>query len=330
MTSYAGTNATKEKHMQRLTHNVLMLIVAVLVLNTSLARADGGFDTFLRFGPPMNPFPAVVLLNIQIWNGEGMGWGTIPVPPVIIPPGTPASVKRDLIQAALQAVTDPRIGAITPLPPAGLQVHLNTLRPIRVGFFPMGTGENPDYVECKGLDLGVTSYVGSFNPYDYQGQPAIFTAGIVTDVGELSVQVSAEELNFQTEGPIICQALFQRLAPHAPQYGAQINYAGDRLEVYFDPAYTVQSGGVIFGTTSTGQGASGQVEAPSQIVPGDVNCDGSVNFGDINVFVLTLTNPSGYADAYPDCDILSADINGDGSVNFADINPFVGLLTGGQ
>jgi len=65
-------------------------------------------------------------------------------------------------------------------------------------------------------------------------------------------------------------------------------------------------------------------------VPGDVNCDGSVDFGDINVFVLALTNPAAYADAYPDCDILSADINGDGVVDFGDINPFVGLLTGGH
>ena len=54
--------------------------------------------------------------------------------------------------------------------------------------------------------------------------------------------IVAPELQFQTEGPIICQALFQRLAPRAPQYGAQINYAGDRLDIYFDPAYTVTTG----------------------------------------------------------------------------------------
>ena len=42
-----------------------------------------------------------------------------------------------------------------------------------------------------------------------------------------------------------------------------------------------------------------------------------------------LTDPAGYAAAYPDCDILSGDINGDGSTNFSDINPFVGVLTGG-
>jgi hypothetical protein len=62
--------------------------------------------------------------------------------------------------------------------------------------------------------------------------------------------------------------------------------------------------------------------------PGDVNCDGTVDFGDINPFVMTLTDPALYGQSYPDCRILNGDINADGSVNFADINPFVGLLTG--
>jgi hypothetical protein len=61
---------------------------------------------------------------------------------------------------------------------------------------------------------------------------------------------------------------------------------------------------------------------------GDLNCDGTVGFGDINPFVLALANPEGYASAYPLCDLLQGDINGDGTVNFGDINPFVALLTG--
>ncbi len=60
---------------------------------------------------------------------------------------------------------------------------------------------------------------------------------------------------------------------------------------------------------------------------GDLNCDGAVNFGDINPFVLALTNPSGYAAAFPDCNIMNADINQDGRLDFGDINPFVRLLT---
>jgi hypothetical protein len=126
------------------------------------------------------------------------------------------------------------------------------------------------------INRGTVAATGHFDPFYQPGQPAIFTAGIVTDVGELTTQVSAQELNFQTDGPIICQALFQRLAPRAPQYGAQINYAGDRLEVYFDPAYTVTQGGIVFGTTSPSQGISGTITTPSATDPNydDPNKDG--------------------------------------------------------
>jgi hypothetical protein len=61
--------------------------------------------------------------------------------------------------------------------------------------------------------------------------------------------------------------------------------------------------------------------------PGDLNCDHVVDFGDINAFVLALTDAAGYAAAHPDCNIQLADINGDGVVDFADINPFIALLT---
>jgi hypothetical protein len=68
------------------------------------------------------------------------------------------------------------------------------------------------------------------------------------------------------------------------------------------------------------------VPAPATV--GDLNCDGTIGFGDINPFVLALTNPAGYATAYPNCNIMNGDINADGTVGFGDINPFVALLTG--
>lgn len=61
---------------------------------------------------------------------------------------------------------------------------------------------------------------------------------------------------------------------------------------------------------------------------GDLNCDSTVDFGDINPFVLALTNAAGYAAAYPGCNLANADINGNNQVGFDDINPFVALLTG--
>jgi hypothetical protein len=65
----------------------------------------------------------------------------------------------------------------------------------------------------------------------------------------------------------------------------------------------------------------------TDLVPGDLNCDGAVDFGDINPFVLALSSPAAYEAAYPDCDLFHGDIDGDGALDFGDINPFVVLLT---
>ncbi len=62
---------------------------------------------------------------------------------------------------------------------------------------------------------------------------------------------------------------------------------------------------------------------------GDLNCDGVVNFFDIEPFVLAVTDPDAYVTTYPDCDIMLADCNGDGAVDFFDIDSFVALITSG-
>ena len=62
-------------------------------------------------------------------------------------------------------------------------------------------------------------------------------------------------------------------------------------------------------------------------VRGDLNCDGVVDFGDINPFVLALTDLNGWQTAYLGCPVENADVNGDGRVDFNDINPFVALLS---
>lgn len=60
---------------------------------------------------------------------------------------------------------------------------------------------------------------------------------------------------------------------------------------------------------------------------GDVNCDGTIDFFDIDPFVVALTSPAAYESSYPDCSHALADTNGDGNVDFFDIDPFVVLLT---
>jgi hypothetical protein len=60
---------------------------------------------------------------------------------------------------------------------------------------------------------------------------------------------------------------------------------------------------------------------------GDLNCDGTFDFRDINPFVQALSDPSGYEDTYPACWPSNADMNSDGTLDLGDINPFVELLT---
>ncbi len=61
---------------------------------------------------------------------------------------------------------------------------------------------------------------------------------------------------------------------------------------------------------------------------GDANCDGIVSVGDINSFVLALTDPATFQSAFPDCDLANADMNCDGFVSVSDINPFVREIAG--
>ena len=63
-------------------------------------------------------------------------------------------------------------------------------------------------------------------------------------------------------------------------------------------------------------------------LPGDLNCDGLVNFADINPFVVYLSNFPAWQTTYPGCPAQNGDINQDGTYpSFGDINPFVTLLS---
>ena len=66
--------------------------------------------------------------------------------------------------------------------------------------------------------------------------------------------------------------------------------------------------------------------AAPPLTRGDTNCDGAINFFDIDPFVVAVVAPDLYDDLYPDCNILTADVSQDGLVDFFDIDPFLALL----
>ncbi len=62
---------------------------------------------------------------------------------------------------------------------------------------------------------------------------------------------------------------------------------------------------------------------------GDLNCDGSLNFGDINPFVQYVSGFAAWHNAFPACDPHNGDINCDGTYgqwSLGDINPFITLM----
>jgi hypothetical protein len=68
---------------------------------------------------------------------------------------------------------------------------------------------------------------------------------------------------------------------------------------------------------------------PAPSLAGDLNCDGAVNFADINPFVLYLSNFATWQGTYAGCLPENGDINGDGLYpDFGDINPTIALLGG--
>ncbi len=61
-------------------------------------------------------------------------------------------------------------------------------------------------------------------------------------------------------------------------------------------------------------------------LPGDMNCDGAVDFFDIDLFLTALFQPLVYNTLQPDCDMIRGDMNGDDRLDFFDVDGFVAAL----
>lgn len=106
---------------------------------------------------------------------------------------------------------------------------------------------------------------------------------------------------------------------NALRFGTMYNFRFDAKGPPIDRTWTV-------GRFKTGDSVVLPGKGPAS--PGDMNCDGSVDILDINAFTLALADPTGYASAYPNCDILLGDMNNDGGTNILDINDFIAAIAG--
>ena len=94
-------------------------------------------------------------------------------------------------------------------------------------------------------------------------------------------------------------------------------------QIAVSDASQVASGWALSGSTTP------TMSAPSVVLCGDSNCDGLVNNGDIEAFILSITNSRRYAAEYPGCPLVNGDANLDTLVNTGDTDPFISVITGG-
>lgn len=68
--------------------------------------------------------------------------------------------------------------------------------------------------------------------------------------------------------------------------------------------------------------------AAMELIDGDLDCDGDVDFDDIDDFVLGLTDEASYEATFGLPPVMKGDTDNDGDVDFDDIDTFVQILSG--
>lgn len=183
---------------------------------------------------------------------------------VVIPPKSSAATKATKIVEAIndhnKKQTDKK--KKVSVAKSGTTVKLRNLKKsTRVEFRAGNSGERQDQVKTGGpggrVSMGFDNDL--FDPTDADGLAAVFFGGITTDLGDLTVEVSAIDL-VMTDGDSIVSAIFDELVSLAPSFGAQVVNQGRFLDFIFDPLLTQDGAGVFFGTTSLSEGAFGTVE----------------------------------------------------------------------
>lgn len=207
------------------------------------------------------------------------------------------------------------------------------------------------FAHGKLYGIGGLGFIREFDPMTFEiVTPGIDVAPGDTDIGGLAFDGTATW--YATDAP--SGSLYRFDEPPSPQSWtlvggpAGIEFNKNGLEMYAGQLWgALRSPGspahLYVGTFDLQTGAFSAVWDESPAVSagvgivafpapsgqrGDINCDGSVDGLDVSAFVLALTDPGGFNDAYPDCGIIGADLSGDCQVNGEDIQVFVDQLLG--
>jgi hypothetical protein len=225
----------------------LYLATASLLLGLS-APVWAGSVSF-TFTKPENTTDTTVSIVVKKSNGT-----QVDKVDATITPGMTAAQKRDAIKAALEAksYTVTSTGGTTN---PGITIHALT-DGRKVYFRPGSTGEKKDGETSSMATFSSLGFEGTYNSTDWEGDIATFTAGVTTSLGEVTVEYIASDVppGDEIDGTYIAQRLFNDLLVPASDLGAQLVLEGHEIQIYFDAG---GNNGVIFGTTSPGDGLYG-------------------------------------------------------------------------
>jgi hypothetical protein len=284
--------------------------------------AGGGYEVEVLGGLPGDPYSAAYAINNlgDIIGGSGF-WGWNLSTGVLFTAGGPVALPGGMMGADINdqrvVLVGPRLldldtGQSTdvPLPPGNWQ-----------GFVGAALNNNNDF--C-GYILGYSGC--STFPMRYrQGVGWQFLGGCATTTSATAINDRADALQYYymtTSGvSFVDEGYFALGSLIDPSQGAwYVQYGG---------ANGINNARQIVAAARAGfSGPIGAVLLTPIVasVAGDLNCDGAVDVGDIDAFVLRLCDPPAYQAAYPTCPDANGDLDSSGSVDGNDIGAFVALL----
>ncbi len=212
--------------------------------------------------------------------------------------------------------------------------------------------EEINVVTAPGANLGWRAKEGTFK-FVFNGN----APGYVTDSATLSIPAGLQDPIAQydhDDGTAIVGGFVYRGASHPDMFGRFIcgdfaqTFNNDGRLFYLDAGNTIRefviTHAATFGRSLLGFGidANGEVYALANSTgtpfgntgvvlrlaspAGDMDCDGDVDFFDIDPLVLAFSGEAAYLAQYPNCYWLNGDTDHDHDVDFFDIDPFIALL----
>lgn len=282
----------------------------------------GGYEVQVLGGLPGDPYSAAYAINEQgdIIGGSGLfGWnlstgvrftasGPVPLPFGLV--GVDINDQRVVLSGRRLLDLNTETYVDLPLPPGTWQGFVGTA----INNQNDVCGYVAGYSGCSRFPVRYRQSAG----WEFLGGCATTTsATAINDTGDalLYYYLTTSGVHFVDEGYFTLGALIDPL-----QGEWYIQYSG---------ANAINDAGQIVASARAGfSGPIGAIRMTPifDVQPGDLDCDGALNFDDIDPFVLALSGQAAYQAAHPECDWLAADLNADGAVNFDDIDPFVARL----